>query len=94
MTVDLGPLGTRRSVAALASLLRPRSPPRPTPAKPSSAYAREALLGRQVVCVANFPPLRVAGVASEVLVLGAIERDGRVVLLMPDAEAELGSPIA
>ena len=57
-------------------------------------YTDEMLLGRQVVCVTNFPPRRIAGFASEVLVLGAMQADGRVVLLEPDADAELGSPVA
>lgn len=58
-----------------------------------SWYLREELVDRLVVCVTNFPPRRIAGFASEVLVLGAIEADGRVVLLRPDGTAELGSPI-
>jgi len=57
-------------------------------------YTREELLGRQVVAVTNFPPRRIAGFESEVLVLGAVQDDGRVVLLRPDAEAELGARIA
>ncbi|MDI3339201.1 MAG: tRNA-binding protein [Sphaerobacter sp.] len=57
-------------------------------------YQPEELIGRQVVCVVNFPPRRVAGFPSEVLVLGAMQADGRVVLLQPDREAELASPIA
>jgi tRNA-binding protein len=56
-------------------------------------YAREELVDRLVVCVTNFPPRRIAGFSSEVLVLGAIEEDGRVVLLRPDGSAELGSRI-
>jgi tRNA-binding protein len=56
-------------------------------------YAREELVGRLVICVTNFPPRRIAGFSSEVLVLGAIEEDGRVVLLRPDGNAELGSRI-
>jgi len=56
-------------------------------------YLREELMDRLVVCVANFPPRRIAGFSSDVLVLGAIEADGRVVLLRPDASAELGSRI-
>jgi tRNA-binding protein len=56
-------------------------------------YFRDELVDRLVVCVANFPPRRIAGFDSEVLVLGAIERDGRVVLLRPDGTAELGSRI-
>ncbi len=57
-------------------------------------YKPEELIGRQVVCVVNFPPRRIAGFSSEVLVLGATQEDGRIILLNPDAESELGSPIA
>ena len=57
-------------------------------------YEKEELTGRLVVCVTNFPPRRIATFESEVLTLGAVEEDGRVVLLKPDADAELGSPIA
>jgi len=57
-------------------------------------YTREELLGRQVVAVTNFPPRRIADFESEVLVLGAVEHGGRIVLLRPDAEAELGAWIA
>ena len=56
-------------------------------------YEKDDLVGRLVVCVTNFPPRRIATFESEVLTLGAIEADGRVVLLKPDADAELGSPI-
>jgi tRNA-binding protein len=56
-------------------------------------YERSDLVDRLVVCVTNFPPRRIATFESEVLTLGAIEADGRVVLLKPDADAELGSLI-
>ena len=56
-------------------------------------YEKDDLVGRLVVCVTNFPPRRIATFESEVLTLGAIEADGRVVLLRPDADADLGSPI-
>ena len=57
-------------------------------------YEKSDLLGRLVVCVTNFPPRRIATFDSEVLTLGAVEKDGKVVLLKPDADAELGSLIA
>ena len=57
-------------------------------------YTREALLGRLVVGVVNFPPKRIAGFPSEVLVLGALDDDKGVVLLQPDQDAGLGSRIA
>jgi len=57
-------------------------------------YERADLVGRLVVCVTNFPPRRIATFDSEVLTLGAVEADGRVVLLKPDADAEIGSLIA
>jgi tRNA-binding protein len=56
-------------------------------------YAREALLGRQVVCVLGFDVKRIAGFPSEVLVLGAYSADLGVVLLRPDRDVEPGSMI-
>ena len=56
-------------------------------------YDKADLEGRLVVCVTNFPPRRIATFESEVLTLGAMQEDGRVVLLEPDRDAELGSPI-
>jgi tRNA-binding protein len=51
------------------------------------------LVGTQVVAVLNFPPRRIAGVASQVLVLGAMGSNGEVWLLKPDPEAPIGSRI-
>lgn len=48
------------------------------------------LVGRQVVAVLNFPPRRIAGFKSEVLVLGAMGEDGEVHLLGPDPACEEG----
>ena len=56
-------------------------------------YAREELQGRLVVGVVNFPPRRIAGFQSEVLVLGALDDEQGVVLLQPDREVELGDKI-
>jgi tRNA-binding protein len=51
------------------------------------------LIGRQVVAVVNFPSRRIAGFASEVLVLGAMGDDGEVFLLEPNPSASLGQRI-
>jgi len=57
-------------------------------------YAPERLVGRQVVAVVNFPPRRIAGFNSEVLVLGGIPEEGDVVLLRPDETVPNGTPVA
>jgi tRNA-binding protein len=57
-------------------------------------YARAELQDTLVVAVVNFPPRRIGPFSSEVLVLGALDREKGVVLLRPDRGAELGSRIA
>lgn len=57
-------------------------------------YEPEDLVGRQVAAVVNFPPLRIAGFKSEVLVLGGIPEEGDVVLLRPDKPVPNGSKIS
>ena len=57
-------------------------------------YRKEDLLGRHVVAVTNFPPRQIGPFSSEVLCLGAVQRDGRVILLRPDSEGELGARVA
>jgi tRNA-binding protein len=56
-------------------------------------YSREELEGRLVVGVVNFPPRQIGPFVSEVLVLGASDEEGRVILLHPDAEVPLGRRI-
>ena len=63
---------------------------RRTSAQLTALYEPEALVGRQVVAVVNFPPKRIAGFKSEVLVLGVPDGDGEVVLLSPDRDVPLG----
>jgi tRNA-binding protein len=57
-------------------------------------YAPDELDGRLVVGVVNFPPKQIGPVRSEVLLLGAVDQDGTVLLLRPDGDPTLGSRIA
>lgn len=75
LRIDFGPeLGERSSSAQLTVTY-------PDPA---------ALVGRLVVALVNVPPRRIAGLASEVLVLGAMGEGGQVYLLLPDPASPLG----
>lgn len=56
-------------------------------------YRPEDLVGRQIVAVMNFPSKRIAGVKSEVLVLGAVSETQGVVLLEPSFPVENGTGI-
>ncbi|WEF23577.1 tRNA-binding protein [Paracoccus sp. S3-43] len=53
-------------------------------------YDPERLVGRQVLCVVNFPPRQIGPVRSEVLVLGVPDPDGEVVLIRPDLNVPNG----
>jgi tRNA-binding protein len=77
LSIDFGPIGLRSSSAQLASTY-------PDPA---------ALVGRLVVAVVNFPPRRVAGFESQVLVLGALPAGGAIPLLGVDEGAQPGDSI-
>ncbi len=57
-------------------------------------YTPEELVGRTVLAVTNFPPRRVAGFRSDVLVLGIpVGGNGEVVLIQPDREVPRGSRV-
>ena len=61
-----------------------------TSAQLKAHYEPESLVGKRVVAVINFPPKRIAGFKSEVLVLGVPDEHGEVVLLSPDYQVPPG----
>jgi len=57
-------------------------------------YNEENLIGKQVIGVCNFPEKNIAGIKSQVLILGSIDSEGKVTLVHPSQNAENGLPIA
>jgi tRNA-binding protein len=76
MTIDFGPLGTRKTSAQITAL-----------------YSVDALLGRQVVAVVNFPPKQIATLMSECLVLGGLGEGKEVILLEPERKVADGTRV-
>jgi tRNA-binding protein len=56
-------------------------------------YAPEALIGTRVVCVCNLGPKNIAGFTSELLILGARDAAGKVIVLGPRSEVAVGEPV-
>jgi len=77
LTIDFGRRGRRQSAAR----------------RKSGANSRQALEGRLVVAVVNFPPRRIGAFESEVLVLGALDPERGVVLLATDEDVAPGARI-
>ncbi len=64
--------------------------------KKSSAQIKDLynagdLLGKQVICVVNFPPKQIGPFVSECLVTGLYLEDGSVVLAIPDKQVQNGA---
>ena len=59
-------------------------------AKITHYYNANNLIGKQVIAVCNFPEKNIAGVHSEVLILGTIDQNGKVVLLHPSQKVKNG----
>lgn len=56
-------------------------------------YSREDLLGKQVICVLNFPPKQIGPFISECLLTGLYLEDGSVVLAVPDQKVSNGAKL-
>ena len=57
-------------------------------------YNEENLKGKQIIAVCNFAEKNIAGVNSQILILGAIDSEGKVTLVHPSQKADNGLPIA
>ena len=57
---------------------------RKSSAQITAHYTPEALVGRRVLAVVNFPPRQIGPMRSEVLVLGLPDAEGEIVLIGPD----------
>jgi tRNA-binding protein len=92
--IEAGPLPEARKPALKLSIdFGPEIGVRRSCAQITAHYLPEELPGRQVVAVVTFPPKRIAGFKSQVLVLGVSDGEGAVVLLAPDREVPLGSRV-
>ena len=56
-------------------------------------YEPEALIGTHVVCVCNLGRKNIAGFTSELLILGAKDANGKVIVLSPRSKVAIGDPI-
>ena len=57
-------------------------------------YTPEALIGKQISAVVNFPKKQIGPIMSECLVTGFIQDDGSIILAIPDKIAKNGSRLA
>ena len=57
-------------------------------------YNEENLKGKQVIAVCNFSEKNIAGIVSQVLILGSVDSEGIVTLVHPSQKADNGLPIA
>lgn len=56
-------------------------------------YAKDELVGKQVLCVVNFPPKQIGPFVSEVLTTGVADSEGHVVLVVPEKKVPNGTKL-
>ena len=59
----------------------------------TALYTKEAIIGKQVIAIVNFPVKQIANFFSECLVLGVYNENKEVVLLQPSLPVKNGSKI-
>lgn len=62
-----------------------------TSAQITAIYGKADLIGRQVLCVVNFPPKQIGPLVSEFLLTGFYRDDGAVVLAVPESTVQNGA---
>jgi tRNA-binding protein len=67
---------------------------RKSSAQITDLYQQEALVGKQVIAVLNFPPKQIANFFSECLVLGLVGNQKEVTLLQPERPVPNGLRVA
>ena len=62
-------------------------------AQVTKLYSIEELIGKQVVCVTNFPAKQIGKIMSEVLITGFPDKNGDIVLCTPDSKIPNGAKL-
>jgi len=85
--------GARKPAIRLEIDFGPELGVKKSSAQLTAHYTPEALVGRRVAAVVNFPPRQIGKFMSEVLTLGFPDADGAVVLVVPDKAVPNGGKL-